>query len=344
MTTHKLVVGATINPSDISYWNSAKIIDNAIGRAFPGGNGMIQPVTGAMGQYYLNSGTGITGGGKKSIALSTRIQRKWVDAGLGTWTAGMTNTINTLKSYIDAGYDEIWYVEDHEPCETSTGLPVLPPATYKNNYTKVGGVFAAINALPSTYRSKIKVGHCQARTWVDGNVSRSWSDYDTGLGDFMAADMYATSYMGSPAMTRNVYETPSTMISSFGSYKFNASDSRDRMFFELGSIGLPFDSVSGVGRDAWLQQTHQIVNTWDVASKGWNFLGWIFWNAVGASGNALAFNPGPPSSAAIGTARYFQLDRQQDGSGATDDGYVTLTGVNAKPLVRWQQIATSNNH
>lgn len=349
MTTHKILVGATIKDADVAHWTSANMIDNGCGRMFPGSTGLIQAVTTTIPQYYLTSGTGITGAGAlKSIAVSTRIRRKYVNPGVGTWAAGMTDTVAKLKSYIDAGFDMVYYTEDHEPCETSTGLSVNPPATYKDDYTKAAGIFNTINGITGNstrtgqpYRSHIKVGHCQSRQWVDGAVGRSWSDYDTGLGDFLAADMYGASYEGSPAMTRNDYEPAATVVSSFSGYKYVPADARDRMFFELGAIGLPYDTT-GIDRDAWIQAVHQIVNTWDAASKGWTFIGWMWWNAQGADGNALAANPGPPASAAIGTERFFALDVRHTGGGATHDAIVTLSPP--KPLQRWQQIATFNNH
>lgn len=348
MSTHKLIVGATVAAAETGYWTPPKMIDNACSRMFPGSNGLIQAVTNAVPQHFLTSGIA-PAGEIKQIAVSTRIRRKYVlNGGGGTWAAGMADTVAKLKSYIDAGFDRVFYVEDHEPCEQPGGIAVNPPATYKTDHTMAGGVFATINGMTSicartgqTYRSHIKVGHCQARQWVDGLAGRTWKDYDTGLGDFIAADMYGNSYEGSPSMTRNDYEPPATMMASFAGYKYSATDARDRMFFELGGIGLPFDTT-GSARDAWIQLIHQTVNTWDPASKGWNFLGWIWWNTEGVSGNALAANPGPPASAAIGTKRYFQLDRRQDGSGGTKDGYVILNPP--LPLNRWQQIATFNNH
>lgn len=334
MPTHKVMVGCTINDAGIAYW-SPKLTDNACTRVFPDGDGTIPPVTDPMVVYAL--AVGMT-----RIALSTKIQDKWVADGHGTWAQGMTDTKTRLQEYVDAGFETVYYTEHHEPEADLTS------SVYKTNYTKVGGVFATVNSLSGTYRPHVKVGHVLTSQWVDNTAGRTWKTYDTGQGDFFAGDMYMNSWApGGGSNVATVYKTPSTFLSSFGGYTYDGlgaattTDHRDRMFFEIGAIGLPADT-DGSGRDAWIQGFHQIVNTWDTALKGWNFIGWMWWGVDGTPGAALPGSPG------IGTERYFELDRRHDGTdlipGGTNDhnGFVILNPP--KPLNRWVQLSTYNNN
>lgn len=353
MTTHKLMIGCTLGNADISHFQPL-LADNECSRVFPDGTtGLLQSVaTNPVHQYLLAVGA-------KHVAVSTRLLRKYLPSG-GGWTTGMNDTITKMKAMIDAGFDTVYYTEDHEPCETAPGMPASTAAAYKASYTNTiatggpwDGVWARINAIGGNstrtglpYRSHIKAGHCQARQWIDINNSGNWATYDTGLGDFFSCDMYGNPWAPGGVQPPEVaisFPTPATTVATFGAYKFNVSDTRDRMFFELGIVALPFDT-DGSARDAWMQGIHQIVNTWDPASKGWNFTGWIWWGTEGAQGDALAANPGPPAEVGIGTKRYFQLDGRHTGGAPSGNGYQTLTAGNRDTLDRWNQLATYNNN
>ena len=325
---HKIFVGITLNDAALTAGEDSKLTDNAITRVFPDGDGTIPPVSDPVTQYALAEGM-------TRIALSTKIQAKFVDDGHGTWNQGMADTKTRLQEYVTAGFTEVYYTEHHEP-EAD-----LSSSTYKTNYTKAGGVFPTVNSLSGTYRPFVKVGHALTRQWVDNTAGRTWKTYDTGLGDFFAGDMYMNSWYGG-ANVATSYEAASTFLASFGAYRFDGlsaaltTDNRDRMFFELGSIGLPADT-NGNGRNLWLQSVHQAVNQWDLASKGWNFIGWIWWGVDGTPGTALAGSPG------IGTKRFFQLDVRHTGGIPSSNGFQTFAAGTGSAIDRFNQISAYNN-
>ncbi len=327
--SHKVFVGVTLNSAAIAANEDAKFTDNAITRVFPDGDGTIPPVTDVVTQYALSQGM-------TKIALSTKCQDKFVAQG-GTWSACMTDTKTRLQQYVDAGFATVYYTEHHEPEGNMTA------STYKTLYTKSGGVFATVNSLSSTYRPHVKVGHALTRQYTDNSAGGNWKPYDTGQGDFFAGDMYMNSW-GSPTSTvATSYQAATSFLASFGNYRYDGlsaaatTDHRDRIFFELGAIGLPADTT-GSGRNAWLQAVHQEVKYWDTLSKGWNFIGWIWWGVDGTGGAALNGSPG------IGTKRYFQLDRRHTGTGTDKNGYQVFPTGAGSALDRWNQLSVYNNN
>lgn len=333
--THKVFVGVTMNDDSLAANEDAKFADNAITRLFPGSQGTLPPTTDPVIQYAIADG-------HTRIAVSTKCQKKYVDGGVGSWSACMTNTKNRLIEYA-AIFNTVYYTEHHEPEGD------MSASAYKTLYTKSGGVFDTINSLTPADRAKVKVGHALTRQYTDNTAGGDWKPYDTGLGDFFAGDMYNNSW-GSPGSTvATSYQTPTTIVSSFGGYRYDGlsaaltTDHRDRMFFELGAVGLPFDTT-GSARNTWIQGIHQQVNTWDTASKGWNFIGWIWWGIEGTGGSALTGSPG------IGTKRWFQLDVRHTGGdlipGGTNDknAFQTFAPGTGSAIDRWNQIATYNNN
>lgn len=95
---------------------------------------------------------------------------------------------------------------------------------------------------------------------------------------------------------------PAEFLKHIRGYRFNADDSRPRMFPELGLIGMPADHDGSV-RAKWPHDLHHEVSGWHSGAPGWDqpwsFTGWIWWNQQGkGTGNV---HP-------VGQRRDFPLD------------------------------------
>ncbi len=319
--SHKLLVGATIVKETIGYWEP-KLVDNSIIRVFPNSDGTIPDVSDDRFDYARRIGM-------RQIFVSTKIRTKFVGGGHGSWSAGMTDTKNRIKDLIDTGdFDVVWYTEHHEP---EQGSDARTSTSYKTDYTMSGGVFATINGIGSAYRPKVKVGHVLTRQWTENTAGRTYATFDTGLGDYFGVDMYANSW-GSNGCVATSYPDPVTFVAKFKAYKKSSTDTRDRIWPELGAIGIPSDPT-GTARELWLQNVHKQANQMDPTTTGWNMVGWIWWNAEGKGGNTLC---------SVGNERYFELDRYMDGSGSGDNG--TALYSTPHPLNRFNQISAYNNN
>lgn len=288
-----MLIGATCNAASINYWYD-KLRGNNWMRVFPNSNGMI-PSTGDSRFTYLKAVQPV---GQRTVFVSSKIRSKWTADGHGTFAAGVAAVIVSIKALIDSGFDMVYYGDQHEP-EAEYMSTYGGTAGYKSDQNTV---FTALAAIGAPYRAKLKFGHILTRTWVEdaskGNFN--YSLFDTGNGDFFSVDMYGASWKSSqPTVVTDSFVTPTTFLQYIKAYQLNAGDHRDRLFPELGYIGAPFDTT-GAARGTWLQGIYNEVSTWNTATTGWNFLGFIWWNETGSVGNSLT---------GIGTNRFFQLDR-----------------------------------
>jgi Siphovirus ReqiPepy6 Gp37-like protein len=193
------------------------------------------------------------------------------------------------------------------------------PSAYITNYT--AWYNAVIKPLPADIRAKIMVGPVLTRQWIEGGATKgnnNYQQYDPGpsISDFYGVDMYMDSW--DPAHPSNVatsYKDPVAFLSRFKAYRYNnsASDTRLRLFPELGAIGIPTDPT-GSQRAAWLQGICAELDTWTEAAQGWKFGGFCYWNNWDLTGSTV-LNP-------IGTDRYFFLDQ---GHAASSNKMVPLT-------------------
>lgn len=290
-------VGATCKKgekdSGLPYWQ-ARLVGMDWMRVFPDGDGLPPSWDDErfdMIQHYGAEpfvSTKIDGDNAKIAELGTRLQA------------------------MPAWITRLWLTDRHEPEGDN-----ITPAQYIANYKEV---WAMVNGLPAAIRARIKCGPVLTRQWTENTAGRTYKTHDPGpaFSDFFGVDMYMNSWKsGSTAAT--AYTDAATFLSKFKAYRYDATDVRPRMFPEFGAIGLP-DDTTGAGRAAWMQAVHDQLVTWTEAAQGWPFLGYLWWNAEGKSGDSIA---------RLGIHRWFQLDRIHT-SGPLQ---YTVT-VDGKPVVK----------
>lgn len=326
---HDLLIGATMEKDQLPYWKP-KLVKNSIMRVFPDGDGTIANVSDARFAYADEINM-------RQIFVSTKIRDKWVRADGKTFSSGVTKLVQDLTALYNTGnFDTIWVADHHEAEANYAGWYGSLSAGATQFKADQIQIWNAINAMPSSVRSHIKFGHIATKQWTEssatGKGNFNYKTFDAGIGDFWGVDAYVNSNSGS-----NVITTLDSSVSGVASwlnyiktYKFNSSDTRLRIFPELGVIGFPADTTGSM-RAAWIQEVHNQVRTWDATSTGWHMAGWIWWNGDGTHGATLSGNPG------IGDARYFQLDRRHTGS----NNFQVLS--NPLALVKWNAISTNNN-
>jgi hypothetical protein len=270
-----MLIGQTNAVDNIESWRG-RIAGLDIMRVFPN-SGMPPPWTDPRIEFIRDYGG--------QVFLSTKVDGD--DAKINEVIAHL----NAMPSWItsDANPNKfVWITDRHEPEGD------VPVQTYRDNITEY------INKLNSgvtgAAAARLKVGPVLTRQWTENTAGRSYATHDPGIGDFFGVDMYANSWTWP-------YPDPVTFCSKVKTYKYNAGDTRPRIFPELGAIGHPNDP-DGSLRAAWMQGVHNELKTWTQAAQGWPFLGWVWWNEEGKSGDTIS---------GIGTRRWFQLDRIHNG-------------------------------
>lgn len=311
-----MLIGATLEKSEISYWQN-KVLNNAWMRVFPNSDGLI-PVTSDERFQYAKAK------GMRTIYVSSKIRAKYS----GSYSAGLAIVKTRLEALVDTGdFDMIYYTEHHEPeGDLNDSNPPWPSVSaYKADQL---AAFAMVDSITPAKRAKIRVGHAHTRQWTESNQSGkgkyNYKTWDTGQGDFFGIDMYHDSWKPGTSQAVSTPVAPDTFLQYAKSYKYDANDTRPRLFPELGLIGMPTDTDTSV-RAAWLQGVHNQLKTWGPATTGWEFIGWIWWNTEGTSGSPLE---------GLGTKRWFQLDRRHTGN----TGSYTIVS-DAKALQTWNTIA-----
>ena len=288
------VVGATMQKADLAKYEPM-LARNGMMRIFPNSDGLPPAWSDPRFAYCQRNGT--------IPFVSSNID------GDSSKFAAMKQWIIDMPSWVT----QLYLTDRHEP---ENNYPNLPD-TYKSNWTAWWN--ACIVALPATTRAKVKAGHVLTRQWIEGGATKgndNYAQYDTGLGDFYGVDFYMDSWKPgggtNSTLVADAYKDPVAFLAKFKAYRFNTSDTRDRIFPEMGAIGIPADT-DGSLRAAWIRGICTELDSWTVAAQGWRFIGWIWWNNVGTGGSSLT---------PIGTTRYFYLDQRQIDNG----GLATLPG------------------
>lgn len=205
----------------------------------------------------------------------------------------------------------------------------LSVSAYRANFNAFANM---VEGLPAATRARVRYGHVLTRQWAENTAGRTYATHDTGRGDFFGIDMYANAY-GSNGQVATSYPDPATFLSRVKTYRYSSTDTRPRVFPEMGAVGLPSDTT-GAGRAAWLQGVADQLDTWSAAAQGWRFDGFIWWN--------MDWTGAPVPG--IGTLRAFQLDHRHGGSGTTGDPYkyVVLPGNPPPPLATFNSIAATH--
>lgn len=314
-----MFIGATIGQEDIGFYEPL-FPGNDIMRIFPsnqsltdsGGTtktvGVLPPWTDSRFAYCQRKGA--------MPFVSTKVDG---------WQAGLDYVKNQLLA-MPSWITTLYITDRHEP-EDDLGTGTTGQTAYKTNFTAFWNM---INSLPATTRAKIKCGPIQTKTWTETSTSGKgnfdYSLYDPGVGDFWGVDMYEPSGTSSAAVSPSTLTTPANFVKTFAAYKFSATDTRTRIWPELGLIGMPLDT-DGSARANWLQGLYDIVKTWKVGNAGWtmpwSFGGFVWWNQEGkATGNV----------GTIGQRRDFPLDER------TVDANTATKIVPPKPLNQFNAI------
>jgi len=285
-------VGATMKKADIAAYE-AKLPRNGMMRVFPNSDGLPPAWDDERFAYAQRAGA--------VPFVSSNID------GDSTKFAAMKQWIIDMPAWLKARPGVVLYLTDrHEPENNFKNNP----AQYLTNYT--GWYDQCIAALPADVRAKVAAGPVLTRQWIEGGAAKgngNYGQYDPGpaKSDFYGIDMYMDSW--DPTNSANVatsYRDPVQFLAGVKAYRYNLSDTRPRIFAELGAIGIPGDPT-GSARAAWFNGLIAELDTWTVGAQGWKFQGLAWWNNAGTGGSSL--NP-------IGTARYFYLDKYQNSSGA----------------------------
>ncbi len=304
----KYWVGATMAKADLTTYGPAKIPQNGMMRIFPNSDGLPPAWDDARLIYCRDNGV--------IPFCSSNID------GDSTKFAAMKQWIIDMPSWVT----QLLLTDRHEPENNYKNNP----SAYITNYTAWWN--ACIVPLPTATRAKVLAGPVLTRQWIEGGATKgngNYAQYDPGpsISDFYGIDMYMDSW--DPANTANVavaYKDPTSFLAGVKAYKYNAGDTRPRVFPELGAIGIPADST-GSARAAWLNGICAQLDTWTQAAQGWKFLGFAWWNNVGTGGSSLF---------PIGTARYFYLDKYQNSSG------VLTAYADPLPLKAFNSLAASH--
>lgn len=270
-----MLVGQTNAAANLEAWRS-RIAGLDIMRIFPN-SGMLPPWTDPRVLFVKDFGG--------QCFFSTKVD------GDDTKIQQTIDQLNAMPSWITADPNPnkfVWITDRHEPEGDVT------VQSYRDNITEFINKLKA--GVTGAAAARLKVGPILTRQWTENTAGRDYSTHDPGIGDFFGVDMYVNSW-------QYPLPDPVTFLSKVKAYKYNASDTRMRIFPELGAIGFPQDT-DGTLRAAWMQGINDELKTWTQAAQGWPFAGWIWWNEEGKSG---ATSPG------IGTRRWFNLDRHHNG-------------------------------
>lgn len=288
-------VGATMKKEEIATYEP-KLTRNGMFRIFPNSNGL--PPAWSDPRFACAQRTGAV------PFCSSNID------GDASKFAAMKQWIIDMPQWLKDRPGVVLLITDrHEPENNFKQVP----STYLTNYTSWYN--ACIATLPADVRAKVQVGPVVTLQWIvnPNNGNNNYQQYDPGpsISDFYGIDMYMNSWKpGSSAnatLVADAYIDPVTFLAGVKGYRYNnTTDTRPRVFAEMGAIGIPSDPT-GAQRAAWFNGVCAELDTWTEAAQGWRFMGFAWWNNVGTSGSSLT---------PIGTARYFYLDKFQNSTGA----------------------------
>lgn len=305
----KYLVGATMKKEEIPTYR-AGLVGNQLFRIFPNSN-KLPPVWTDPRFVYAQEVGAIPFVSSNCDGDATLFPQ------LVTWLSNMPDWV-----------PYIFITDRHEP---ENNYP-NNPAQYITNYTAWWN--AVILQLPARIRARVKAGPVVTRQWITGGATKgnnNYGQYDPGpsISDFYGIDMYMDSWLpGDGTKVATAYVNPVTFLAGVKSYKYNAGDTRGRVFAEMGAIGLPSDPT-GAARAAWITGFFAELDTWSSAAQGWTFLGAAWWNNIGTAGANLT---------PIGTARYFYLTKYQSSTAVLTD----YLGTPAAPLKALNQAITAH--
>lgn len=331
-----LLIGASMNETDLPNFKTM-LVGNNIMRIFPKDTTVatgkvlkvIPPWTDARFKYCQDNNV--------IPFVSTKVD------GDSDGLAFVKNQLINMPAWITT----LYITDRHEP-EGDSGSNAA--ATYKTNFK---AFYEMLATLSPTLRAKIKCGPVLTKTWTEksGGGNNDYSIYDPmsiGVGgDFFAVDMYVETGTASAVVTPATMPTPDAFTLHFRNYKYNAQDTRPRMWPEWGLIGMPADT-DGTARANWITAIHNLTKTWKVGQSGWtqpwSFIGWIWWHSVGKATGQVKD---------VGQARDFPLHLRSvpdpskttvvDGKTQWISNPVTLPGNPPAPVAAFNAAFTSEN-
>ncbi|WP_433831326.1 hypothetical protein ACQP2E_13195 [Actinoplanes sp. CA-015351] len=273
-----VLIGATFKKHEISHWENT-LEKNEIFRIFPNSDGVPPDWTDPRYQYCQRVGAipfisgKIDGNPRKLDALR--------------------DMLTTMKPWV-----KVLYLTDHHEPE---GDRHLTPERFAANFNALMTMLDT--ELPVSVRSRIRCGPAMTKQWTENVNGGDYREWDPGTGDFFGVDAYLNSWApggGDTVFTR--FPDAAAWLKKIKGYRYDSSDTRPRILPELGAIQPPWD-IDGSARAAFLKDVHDELSSWNPATTGWQFQGWIWWNTEGTSGKSIA---------GIGTHRWFQLDRRHN--------------------------------
>jgi hypothetical protein len=289
----RYLVGATLKKEEIATYEPL-LPRNGLMRIFPNSNKLPPAWDDPRFAYCQRSGA--------VPFVSSNID------GDSTLFATMRTWIINMPQWLKDRPGVVLYLTDrHEPENNFKQVP----STYLTNYTNWFN--AVIKTLPADLRGKVSAGPVVTRQWIEGGATKgngNYQQYDPGptLSDHYGIDMYMDSWKpGSSTLVADAYINPVAFLAGVKGYRYNnTTDTRPRIFAEMGAIGIPTDPT-GSQRAAWINGLCAELDSWTQAAQGWKFAGFAWWNTVGTTS--------PTSLTPIGTTRYFYLDKYQASDG-----------------------------
>lgn len=306
---------------EIAYWtggSTPKIPTNHWIRIFPNSDGLPPAISDERFVYCHNKGV--------IPFISSKIYQPT------TSTYGGAAALAALKTWFQnmpSWITKIYYTNIHEPegdkyPGTSTAITATEFKTWH------GQIMTMLGTLDPAIRAKIHFGPALTRQYEENTAGRTYDTWDpgpstslpSGITEFFGVDMYGNSWSTTDSSkATTAFVAPATFLSKVKAYKKSSTDTRPRIFPELGYIGAPFDT-NGNARTQWLSGVYAELATWNSSNTNWampwQFEGFIWWNTQGKSGTALT---------GIGKTRWFQFDRHHNGTAYGSDpqgGYNVL--------------------
>ena len=306
----RYLVGATMQKDDIPVYKGL-LSGNQMFRIFPNSDGLPPAWTDPRFVYAQE-------------AHAIPFVSSNIDGDAGKFAALVT-WLNNMPGWVPY----VYITDRHEP---ENNYP-NNPAQYLTNYTAWWN--NVILQLPAAIRARVKAGPVVTRQWITGGPTKgnnNYQQYDPGpsISDFYGIDMYMDSWLpGNTTAVATSYVNPVTFLAGVKAYRYNnTTDTRPRIFAELGAIGIPADPT-GAARAAWITGRFVELDSWSEAAQGGKFAGAAWWNNIGTGGSSLT---------PIGTARYFYLDRYQ----ASDGTLKPYAGTPTAPLTALNHAITAH--
>ena len=311
-----MLIGATMNVTELTEY-APMLVGNNITRIFPGNETVdgtavkvLPPWTDKRFEYCKNTGA--------IPFVSTKVDG---------WPSGLDRVRDQLTAMPE--WIGCLYITDrHEPEGD------LTPAAYQANFN---AFLNMLDDLPVPVRSRIRCGPVLTKTWTERPAGKwDYSTYDPGTGDFFGVDMYVQSGTADQVVSPATLPPPGEFLKTVRGYRKTDTDTRPRIFPEIGVIGMP-DDEDGTARAEWIRGIHAETRTWGPDTTGWEFLGWIWWHATGKATGIVD---------RIGQRRDFPLHlRALPGTAApwVDASVAALPGSPPKPVAAFNQVFAAEN-